>query len=65
MGQIKESISFECPTEYKSYIFCFLMYGSIHMVIEWIESDFLLSSDKLAQLLFQLSDQSLASFDAK
>lgn len=65
MGQIKESISFDCPIEYKNYIFCFLMYGSIHMVIEWIESDFNLSSEKLAQLLFQLSEQSLDSFKNK
>jgi len=65
MEHIKENIPFECPTEYKNYIFCFLMYGSIHMVIEWIEADFNLSSDKLAELLFQLSKHSLASFDSK
>lgn len=64
MDRIKGIIPLNCPTEYYNYIFDYVMHGSICILVEWIKSDFDLSSQKLAQLMFRLSDHSLSSFDS-
>lgn len=64
MEHIKDNILLNCPDEYSTYIFHFLMHGNIHIVIEWIKSDFNISSENLSQLIFDLSNHSLCVFDS-
>ncbi|MBQ4369505.1 MAG: TetR family transcriptional regulator C-terminal domain-containing protein [Oscillospiraceae bacterium] len=34
----------------------FLMYGSVHIITDWIESDFDISAREAAQLIFAICD---------
>lgn len=63
MERIKENIFLNCPPELTNYVFYYVMHGNIRIVIEWIKSNFDLPSEKLAQLIFRLSEHSLASYD--
>lgn len=38
------------------YVLSFLMYGSLYVIIHWIESGYKESTEQIAQLLFELSD---------
>ena len=38
------------------YVLTFLMYGSIHIIIEWLESDFDISAREAAKLIYALCD---------
>ncbi len=38
------------------YVLTFLMYGSIHIIIDWIESNYDLTAREIAKLIFDLCD---------
>ena len=38
------------------YVLTFVLNGAIHIIIEWLESDFDLSKKEIAQLIFKLCD---------
>lgn len=38
------------------YVLTFLMYGSVHIIIDWIESNYDLTAREIAKLIFDLCD---------
>lgn len=42
--------------EYR-YVLCFIMQGSIHVIIEWIKHDFDLPAESIASLIFRLCNK--------
>lgn len=54
LDHIKESIPFSGPAEIKKYVYCYVMQGSVHIIQEWINSDFDISSDVLADTILTL-----------
>ncbi len=58
MEQLKENLPSNYSNEINAYIFSFLLHGCIHIIIDWINSDFNLSSDVIAKIIFELCDKS-------
>ena len=63
MKHIRESMFHSCPAKLSNYVYCFILQGCSHMIQEWINSDFDISSQELAKLVFQLSDKSMTLFE--
>lgn len=53
LGSLRVNIPLSCSAEEEPYILCFLMQGSVHMIMEWINRDFDMDSKQLAVLIFQ------------
>lgn len=53
LGSLRVNIPLSCSAEEEPYILCFLMQGSVHMIMEWINRDFGMDSKQLAVLIFQ------------
>ena len=47
------NIPVSCASEEEPYVLCFLMQGSVHMIIEWIRRDFDIEARTLALLIYQ------------
>ncbi len=61
MESIKINISFSCPQESEKYVYSFLMQGSMHIIKQWIQSNFDITSKQVASLIFELCSHSISS----
>lgn len=57
LEKLKDRLPFKCSDEIKSYIYTFLLHGCIHIIIDWINHDFDLSTASISNLIFELCDQ--------
>lgn len=57
LEQLKANLPFNCSDEIKSYIYSFLLYGCMHIIIDWINHDFDLPTASVSHLIFELCDQ--------
>ncbi len=53
LGSLRFNIPLSCAAEEEPYVLCFLMQGSVHMIIEWIRRDFDIEARTLALLIYQ------------
>lgn len=59
---IDNQLQLNVPENMKRFTYAYLVYGSLAIIQEWIHENFTLSSHELANLIFSLADDSLASF---
>ena len=53
----RENIPVVDDSRIKPYVLCFLMEGSVHMIMSWLERGFDLAPDELASLIFELCNR--------
>ena len=53
LQSLRVNIPLSCAAGEEPYILCFLMQGSVHMIMEWIKRDFDMDSKQLALLIFR------------
>ena len=51
LQSLRVNIPLSCAAGEEPYILCFLMQGSVHMIMEWIKRDFDMDSKQLALLI--------------
>ncbi len=56
--QIKDKLPLNCSSEMQKYVHTFLLHGSTHIIIDWINNDFRPSSAEIARLIYELCDRS-------
>ena len=56
LAEIKENLPYYGDELHEKYILTFLMNGSTHILIEWIESGFDLPASEVATLIYKLCD---------
>ncbi len=52
LGNLRVNIPLSCAAAEEPYILCFLMQGSVHMIMEWIRRGFDMEPKQLALLIF-------------
>lgn len=60
LKKLVSSIDYTANSQYKDYIFSFVVNGSLSILMRWIAHNYDLGKKELATLLFQLSDGALA-----
>ena len=53
LESLRLNIPMSCSPEEEPYVLCFLMQGSVHMIMEWIRRDFDIDAKQLACLIYQ------------
>ena len=53
LQSLRVNIPLSCAAGEEPYILCFLMQGSVHMIMEWIKRDFDMDAGQLAHLVFR------------
>ena len=53
LKSLRVNIPLSCAAAEEPYILCFLMQGSVHMIMEWIKRGFDMEPKQLASLIFQ------------
>ena len=53
LKSLRVNIPLSCAADEEPYILCFLMQGSVHMIMEWIKRDFDMEPGQLAILIFR------------
>ena len=53
LESLRLNIPMSCSPEEEPYVLCFLMQGSVHMIMEWIKRDFDIDAKQLACLIYQ------------
>lgn len=53
LKSLRVNIPLSCAAEEEPYVLCFLMQGSVHMIMEWIRRGFDMEPDQLARLIFR------------
>ncbi len=53
LDSLRVNIPLSCAAAEEPYILCFLMQGSVHMIMEWIKRGFDMEPKKLALLIFR------------
>ncbi len=53
LKSLRVNIPLSCAADEEPYILCFLMQGSVHMIMEWIKRGFDMEPKQLASLIFQ------------
>lgn len=56
LQEIRQNLPYYGDAHHEKYVLSFLMNGSIHVISDWIESDFDLSSKELAKMIYILCD---------
>lgn len=59
LAQIKAGRQGTISAPIEKYVYDFIIYGCIHMIIEWIQSGFDVSCEELADTIFKMADCSL------
>lgn len=49
---VKSSAPIDLEPQKKDYLFTFIMYGSLNVITEWIDNDFNMPENELAELIF-------------
>lgn len=58
LEQLKDNLPINCSDELRNYVYSFLMHGCIHIIIDWINSDFNLPAATMAELIYNLCSRS-------
>lgn len=58
LEQLKGNLPINCSDEIRVYVYSFLMHGCVHIIIDWINSDFNLPASTIAKLIYELCDNS-------
>ncbi len=53
LESLRLNIPMSSPPDEEPYVLCFLMQGSVHMIMEWIKRDFDIDAKQLACLIYQ------------
>ena len=53
LKSLRVNIPLSCAAEEEPYLLCYLMQGSVHMIMEWIKRDFDMEPRQLALLIFR------------
>ena len=53
LNHLRFNIPLSCTAEEEPYLLCFLMQGSVHMIMEWIKRGFDMEPGQLAALIFR------------
>ncbi|MBR0435913.1 MAG: TetR/AcrR family transcriptional regulator [Clostridia bacterium] len=53
LNHLRFNIPLSCAAEEEPYLLCFLMQGSVHMIMEWIKRGFDMEPGQLAALIFR------------
>lgn len=53
LKSLRVNIPLSCAAEEEPYLLCYLMQGSVHMIMEWIRHDFDMEPRQLALLIFR------------
>lgn len=53
LNHLRFNIPLSCAAEEEPYLLCFLMQGSVHMIMEWIKRGFDMAPGQLAALIFR------------
>ena len=53
LKSLRFNIPISCPPDEEPYVLCFLMQGSVHMIMEWIRRGFDIDAKQLACLIYQ------------
>lgn len=56
LSQIRPNLPYYGDELHEKYVFSFLMNGSIHIITDWIESEFDLSTKEVAKVIYTLCD---------
>ncbi|MBP5271455.1 MAG: TetR/AcrR family transcriptional regulator [Clostridia bacterium] len=56
LSQIRPNLPYYGDELHEKYVLTFLMNGSVHIITDWIESDFDLPSGEVAKLIYNLCD---------
>ncbi len=59
---IKSMVSSKLTAEKEELIYSFIMYGSLNIIIDWINSDFRLPAKEVSELLYHACDRVVKSF---
>ena len=57
LENLRVNIPVSCGKDEEPYVLCYLMQGSVHMIMEWIRRDFNISSEQLASLIYQMCNR--------
>lgn len=57
LEKLRVNIPFHGPADEYHYVLCFIVQGSLHIIIEWVENDFNLPAETIASLIFRLCSQ--------
>lgn len=49
--------------EKEKYVYVFVMYGCVHIIMEWIDSSFDLSETEIASIIFRLCDETRNAYN--
>ncbi|HWT74144.1 MAG TPA: TetR-like C-terminal domain-containing protein [Mobilitalea sp.] len=59
---LKFSLKLNCPENISYYIYNYLIMGCLSIIKQWIEADFDLSCEYLANMIYQLSDKAASIY---
>lgn len=62
MKKLKITINLKCSEKISEYVFHFLTMGCLNIIKEWIISDFDISVEDMAHMIFRLSDGAAATY---
>ncbi len=57
LESLRVNIPLSCAPEEEPYCLCFLMQGSVHMIMEWIRRGFDMEPGRLASLIFRVCNR--------
>jgi AcrR family transcriptional regulator len=57
LNHLRFNIPLSCAAEEEPYLLCFLMQGSVHMIMEWIKRGFDMEPGQLAALIFRVCNR--------
>jgi AcrR family transcriptional regulator len=61
MNSLAKNLQIRCDEPRLSYVYEYLLMGNLSVIKKWIESDFNISTQDMAKLIFQLSDQAISN----
>lgn len=61
---LKINLKLNCEEKISDYIYRYVTMGCFSLIIRWFESDFDMSPEDLAEMIFRLSDNAITIYDA-
>ncbi|MDF2588957.1 MAG: putative transcriptional regulator, TetR family [Anaerocolumna sp.] len=60
---LKINVSLQCSEKISAYLYSYLTMGALSLIRKWIESDFDLTENELATLIFHISDKTVSIYN--
>lgn len=62
INYLKSKLTLNCSEDISDYVFCYLTMGCLSIIKRWIESDFDMTIEDLADMIYQMSDKAVSVY---